>query len=98
MAMGGGGNPLARQTRRRGIARGRTAPEVGTQWGDGSEKTSPGRGTSVELDAAMGASGMGWWRRRGGEYGHHGGGRLGSSTAVRDVCVFCVVCCVQTVV
>ena len=87
MAMGGGGNPLARR-RRQAIARQRrTAPEVGTQWGDGSETTSPGRGTSAELDAAMGASGMGWWRRPGGEYGRHGGG-----STVRDVFVCCVLC------
>ena len=46
----------------------------------------------MELDAAMGASGMGWWRRPGGEYGHHGGGRLGS----RQQCMMlvCFVCCV----
>jgi hypothetical protein len=88
--MDGGGNPLARR-RRRGDPRGRTAPDVETQWGDGSETTSPSRGTSVELDAAMGASRMGWWRRPGGEYGRHGGGSM-----VRDVfvcCVFCAVVC-----
>ena len=76
---------LARR-RLRAIAPRRTAPEVGKQWGDRAIKTSPDGGTSWELGAAVGASGVGWWRRPGSQYGRHGGRVY--------FCVLVVVCCV----
>lgn len=65
--------PLALR-RRRAVDGERIVPGDGKEWCNGPAKTSSGGDTSEELDAAMGASENGWWRRPGGKCGRHGDG------------------------
>ena len=61
---------------------GKSTPEEWTRADDGCSKASSGGHASSEVDAAMVASKVGWWRQPWTDYGRRGGDIL---------CVFCVV-------
>ena len=67
--------------------------EEGKKCCNGPAKLLSDGDASVEIDAAMGASGIcfWWWRRPGAEYGRHGDGEL--FYILCYVCQLSAVCC-----